>query len=350
MKLTVRELAERLGCPYEGDGAVEIGGCSSLERAAAGDLVFLAPAQPKLRPLLEATAAGAAILPPGELFDRLPVIRSENPHLAFIRAVEIFHRPYRPAPGIHPTAAVSATAKIAAGVSIGALSVVGDGAEVGPGTVIFPLVSIYPRVKVGANCILHSGVVVREEVLIGDHVILHNGVSIGADGYGYLRGPEGTHVKIPQVGTVVIEDDVEIGANSAVDRAALGETVIRKGAKIDDLVMVAHSVEVGENALLVAQVGIGGSSKIGRGAILSGQAGVPDHIDIGDGAVVAAKTGITNDIPAGGFVSGSPHLDIRVWRKFWAAAPELYGLLKDFKRLRARVEELEAELARLKKT
>ncbi|MBM3294597.1 MAG: UDP-3-O-(3-hydroxymyristoyl)glucosamine N-acyltransferase [Candidatus Aminicenantes bacterium] len=354
MKLTVRELAKRLGCPYEGDGELEISGCSSLEggRAGAGDLVFLAPSQTasqaRLRPLLEATAAGAAILPPGEAFDRLPVIRSENPHLAFIRAVEIFHRPFRPAPGVHPTAAVSPTAKLAPGVSIGALSVVGDEAEIGPGTVIFPLVSIYPRVRIGADCLLHSGVVVREDVRIGDRVVLHNGVSVGADGYGYLRGPDGGHLKIPQVGTVVIEDDVEIGANSAVDRAALGETVIRKGAKIDDLVMVAHNVEVGENALLVAQVGIGGSSKIGRGAILGGQVGVPDHIDIGEGAIAAAKSGITNDIPAGGFVSGSPHLDVRVWRKFWAAAPQLYGLLKEFKRLRARVEELEAELARLK--
>jgi UDP-3-O-[3-hydroxymyristoyl] glucosamine N-acyltransferase len=344
MKLTVRELAARLGLPFEGDGTVEIDGCSSLERAEAGDLVFLAPGQPKLRPLLEATGAGAAILPPGEAFDRLPVIRAENPHLAFIRSVEVYHRPYRPTPGVHPTAAVSPTAKVAAGASVGALSVVGDGAEIGPGTVIFPLVSVYPRVKVGADCVFHSGVVVREDVRVGDRVILHNGVSVGADGYGYLRGPEGTHLKIPQVGTVVIEDDVEVGANSTIDRAALGETVIRKGAKIDNLVMVAHNVEVGENALLIAQVGIGGSSKIGRGAILSGQVGVPDHIDIGDGAVAAAKTGITNDIPAGGFVSGSPHLDIKVWRKFWAAAPQLYDLLKEFKRLKAKVAELEARL------
>jgi UDP-3-O-[3-hydroxymyristoyl] glucosamine N-acyltransferase len=347
MKLTVRELAGRLGCAFEGDGGVVITGCSSLERAEAGDLVFLA--QAKFRKQLEATRAAAAILPPGESFDRLPVIRAENPHLAFVKAVEVFHEPYRPSAGIHPTAVVAAGAKLAPGVSVGALSVVGEGAEIGPGTVIFPLVSIYPRVRIGTDCVLHSGVVVREDVRIGDRVILHNGVSIGADGFGYLPGPDGKKIKIPQVGTVVIEDDVEIGANSAVDRAALGATVIRRGVKIDDLVMVGHNVEVGENAVLIAQVGIGGSSKIGRGAVLSGQAGIPDHIEVGDGAIVAAKTGVTNDIPAGGFVSGSPHLDIRVWRKFWAAAPELYDLLKDVKRLKARLDELETELARLKK-
>jgi UDP-3-O-[3-hydroxymyristoyl] glucosamine N-acyltransferase len=348
MKLTVGELAEKLGAVYEGDGRVEITGCSSLERAGANDLVFLA--QPKLRPKLEASRGAAVILAPGEAFDRIPVIRAENPHLAFVRAVEIFHAPDRPEPGIHPTAAVSPTAKIAASASIGALCVVGDRVEIGPDTAVFPLVSIYPRVRIGAACVLHSGVVVREDVRIGDRVILHNGVSIGADGFGYLRGPGGAYVKIPQVGTVVIEDDVEIGAHSAVDRAALGETVIRCGAKIDDLVMVAHNVEVGENALLVAQVGIGGSSKIGRGAILSGQVGVPDHIEVGDGAIIAAKTGVTNNIPAGAFISGSPHLDVRVWRKFWAAAPRLYDLLKDVKRLTARIEELEAELARLKQS
>jgi len=346
MKMTVRELAERLGCPSEGDGAAEIAACASLERAGAGDLSFMA--QAKFRKQLEATCAAAVILPPGEAFDRLPVIRAENSHLAFVRAVEIFHKPYRPAAGIHPTAVVAPTAKIGSGAAVGALSVVGDGVEIGPDTVVFPLVSIYPRVRIGASCVLHSGVVVREDVRIGDRVFLHNGVSIGADGFGYLHGPEGTHLKIPQVGTVVIEDDVEIGANATIDRAALGETVIRRGVKIDDLVMVAHNVEVGENALLIAQVGIGGSSKIGRGAILSGQVGVPDHIEIGEGAIAAAKTGITNDIPAGGFVSGSPHLDIRVWRKFWAAAPRLYDLLKDVKRLAARVADLESELARRK--
>ena len=157
------------------------------------------------------------------------------------------------------------------------------------------------------------------------------------------RGRTGYTQKIPQVGTVVIEDDVEIGANSTVDRAALGATILHHGTKIDNLVTVAHNVEVGENSILVAQVGIGGSSKIGRNAILSGQVGVPDHINIGDNVIIAAKSGITKNVPDGEMVAGVPHLNIRDWRKFWAVAPQLYDFFKDFKKLKARVEELEAE-------
>ena len=347
MKITVRQLADRLGLALEGDASVEITGVSSLDKAGPGDLVFYA--QAKWRPQLEGTRAAAGILPVDESCDRVPlraVLRAENPHLAFIRAIDLIVPTRRPTPGIHPTACVSPTARLAGDVSVGAMSFIGDGADIGTGTVIFPLVSVYAGVRVGAACRLHSGVSLREDVRLGDRVILHNGVQIGGDGFGYIKGPDGTHVKIPQIGTVVIEDDVEIGANSTVDRAALGTTVIRRGTKIDNLVMVAHNVEVGENAILVAQVGIGGSSKIGRDTILSGQVGIPDHIEVGDGVIVAAKTGVTKNIPAGQIVAGIPHLDIRDWRKLWAVAPQLYDIVKDFKKLKARVAELEAELAR----
>ena len=341
MRLTVKELAERLGCAYEGDGGTVIARVAALDKAVTGrgDLVFMAG--PKFRPLLEATAAAAAILAPGEAFERLPVLRAANPQLAFVRATEIFHPAVRPSPGVHPTASIAPTARLGRNVSVGAGSVVGEGADIGDGTVVHPLVSIYPRAKIGADCILHSHVSLREGVKLGDRVILHNGVVIGGDGYGYIKGDDGRYVKIPQIGTVVIEDDVEIGANSAVDRAALGETVIRRGTKIDNLVTVAHNVEIGENVLLVAQAGVAGSSKVGRNSILSGQVGVPDHIEIGENVIIAAKTGVTNNIPSGSFVSGSPHLDVRIWRKFWACAPQLYDLIKDVKKLRARVEVLE---------
>jgi UDP-3-O-[3-hydroxymyristoyl] glucosamine N-acyltransferase len=341
MKLTVRELASRLNCPYEGDGGTVLTGVAALDAAVAGrgDLVFMATS--KFRSSLEKSAAAAVILPPGEPFDRLPVLRSDNPQLAFVRATEIFNPPALPAPGVHPTAVVAPSALLGARVSIGAHCVVGEGVEIGPGTVVFPLVSIYPNGKIGANCILHSHVSLRESVQLGDRVILHNGVVIGGDGYGYLKGEDGRHIKIPQIGTVVIEDDVEIGANSTVDRAALGITVVRKGTKIDNLVTVAHNVEIGENVLLIAQSGIAGSSKVGKNTIVSGQVGIPDHIDVGENVIIAAKTGVTNDIPSGSFVSGSPHLDVRVWRKFWAVAPQLYDLVKEFKRLKARIEELE---------
>lgn len=344
MKLTVKELAERLSCLFEGDGTVVITGVAELDKAGQGDLVFCA--KPKFMPSLETTNASAVILPPGLKFDRIPVLRAEDQHLAFVRATEIFHRPYRPEPGIHPAAVIAASAKLGKDVSIGAFSVVGDEAEIGEGTVLFPHVTVYPRVKIGAATVVHSNTALREGVRIGSRVIIHNGVVIGADGFGYIKGQDGAHIKIPQIGTVVIEDDVEIGANTTIDRAALGETIIRRGAKIDDLVMVAHNVEVGENAILIAQVGIAGSSTVGRNTILSGQVGIADHIDVGDNVIVAAKSGVTGDIPSGAFVSGSPHLDIRDWRKFWVLAPHLYDIVKDFKKLKARFEELEKSTKR----
>jgi UDP-3-O-[3-hydroxymyristoyl] glucosamine N-acyltransferase len=340
-ELTVQELAERLGCAFEGDGQVRIRGVASLERAGAGDLVFLV--SPKLKPKLLASGASAAIIPEGESggFGRIPVIKAANPHLCFSRAIGLFYKSLSPAPGVHPTAFVAASARIGEGASVGAMASVGEEVEIGPRAVIHPLASIYPGAEIGEESVVHSHVSIREGVIIGKRVTIHNGCVIGADGFGYVKGPDGRQVKVPQVGGVIIEDDVEIGANTAIDRAALDMTIIRKGVKIDDLVMVGHNVEVGENAILIAQVGISGSSRVGRDAILSGQVGITDHVSIGDGAIAAAKSGVTKDVPAGTIVSGSPHLDIQEWRKFWAAAPRLYDLIKEFKRLKTRVEELE---------
>jgi UDP-3-O-[3-hydroxymyristoyl] glucosamine N-acyltransferase len=229
-------------------------------------------------------------------------------------------------------------------VSIGAFSVIGDRVRIGEGTVIFPLVCVYPGAVIGERTVIHSQVSIREDVRIGRRVIIHNGPVIGADGFGYIRLADGSYKKIPQKGTVVIEDDVEVGANAAIDRAALGETLIRRGAKIDNLVQVAHNVEVGENAVLAGLTGLAGSVRIGRGALLGGQVGVADHVRVGDNVIAAAKSGITKDVPAGAFVSGSPHLDVRDWRKVWVLLPQLYGFIKDVKRLKSRVEELEKRL------
>lgn len=338
-RLSVEEIARLLGYPFEGNGKIEVRGVSSLERAEEGDLVFLA--SPKYRKLLEQSKASAAIIPIGEKYDRIPVIKAENPQLAFIKVVEIFHKPLRPEPGIHPAAVVSQSAKIGRDVSIGAFVFVGDEVEIGEKTVIFPLVAIYPKAKIGSQTVIHSHVSIREGVRIGSRVIVHNGVVIGSDGFGYLQDKDGSHIKIPQVGTVVVEDDVEIGANTTIDRAALGETIIRKGVKIDNLVQVAHNVEIGENSILAAQVGIGGSTKIGKDVIMGGQVGVADHLVIGDKAILAAKTGVTNDIAAGAIVAGYPHQDIKSWRKTRALLPQLYELVKDIKRLKKKVEDLE---------
>jgi UDP-3-O-[3-hydroxymyristoyl] glucosamine N-acyltransferase len=336
---TVAELARLLGCRFEGDGTKLVTGVAGLETAEAGDLVFLAA--PKFRGLLEKSRAGAAIIRPDDDFRGIPVIFSDDPQRAFIRAVELFFQPYRPEPGVHPTASVSPSARVGKDVAIGALTVIEADVEIGDGTVIFPLVSIYPRARIGDHCTVHSHVSIREDVRIGSRVILHCGVVIGSDGFGYLKGGDGAHKKIPQKGTVLIEDDVEIGANTAIDRAALGQTVIRRGAKIDNLVQVAHNVEVGENAILAGQVGIAGSSRVGKNTVLAGQVGVADHLNIGDNVIAIAQTGIARDVPAGAVVAGTPELDVRDWRRASLLLPQLSSLAKELKRLKARVEDLE---------
>lgn len=331
-----------LGCRFEGDGEVRIADVSNLEKAGEGDLVFLG--QARLRKKLEETRASAAIIPPGETFRRIPVLIAENPQLAFVKAVEIFFKPYRLEPGVHPSAQVAPTARLGKNVAVGALSFIGDEVEVGEGAVIFPLVSIYPRVKIGEKAVIHSHVSIREGVRIGNRVILHNGAVVGSDGFGYIKLEDGSYRKIAQKGTVVIEDDVEIGANTAVDRAALGETIIRRGAKIDNLVQVAHNVELGENTVLAGQVGIAGSSRVGKNVVMGGQVGVADHVNIGDDAIIAAQSGVHKDIPPAAIVAGSPPLDINEWRKMCVILPQLYDFIKDMKRLKAKVEELEKSL------
>ena len=342
LTLTVRELAERLGCRFEGEGNVRIQYVSSLERAGEGDLVFIA--QAKFRKALEESKASAAIIPPDETFRRIPVLISENPQLAFVKAVEIFYKPYTLEPGIHPSAVISSTARLAKDVAVGALSFIGDEVEIGEGAIIFPLVSIYPLVKIGAKTVIHSHVSIREGVRIGNRVIIHNGAVIGSDGFGYIKQEDGTYRKIPQKGTVIIEDDVEIGANTAIDRAALGETVIHKGAKIDNLVQVAHNVEIGENAILAGQTGIAGSTRIGKNVVMGGQVGVADHVHVAENVIIAAQSGVTKNVSAGSFVAGTPHLDIHDWRKVWALLPQLYDFIKEMKKLKGRVEELENKL------
>jgi len=332
-------LAKKLGCPYQGKGTTKISGVSSLKEAQKGDLVFLA--HRKFRSQLDETKASAAIIPADESFRRIPVIKSDNPQLSFIRAVEYFFQPHKPSPGIHSQAFVSPTAKLGKDVSIGAFAFIGEDVEIGPRTVIFPLVALYPRTKVGCDCMIHSHVSVREDTVIGNSVIIHNGAVIGSDGFGYVQDKNKPHVKIPQKGIVVIQDNVEIGANTTIDRASLGKTVIGRGTKIDNLVQIAHNVETGSDVILVAQSGIAGSSKLGKRVIAGGQVGIADHVEIGDNVIMAAKSGVTKSIPANTMVAGIPHLDIRDWRKAWAAIPQLYDLLKEIKTLKKKIEMLE---------
>lgn len=344
--MKLREIAERLGCRLEGDGEVEIGGVAGIEDAGPGDLTFLA--NPRYTHALHATRAAAVILggdaPPAPC----AMLRSENPYLVFGRAVGLLSPPPSVEPGVHRLAAVDGSARLGDGVSIGPFVAVGAGVTIGARTVVLPHVTIGPGATIGAECRLHAHVSIRERVVLGDRVVVQDGAVVGADGFGFAKRPDGSYEKIPQPGLVVVEDDVEIGANTTIDRPAVGETRVRAGAKIDNLVQVAHGVRVGRNALLCAQVGIAGSSTIGDRVVLAGQVGVAGHLEVGDGVVATAQTGIPNSVEANTLISGYPAIPNRDWLKASAVFKRLPELRKAVADLEARLEALEKQLASTK--
>ena len=335
--MKLRELAGQLGCELLGDGEVEIRGVAGLEQAGPGDLSFLA--NPKYAPLLASTAASAVIVARGQ-DAALPRLVAESPYLAFARAISLLKPPAQPAAGVHPSAQVHPSAVLGAGVHVGALAVVGARVQVGARSVLHPHVVLYDDVRIGEDCLLHSGVQVREGCRLGSRVVVQNGAVIGADGFGFAKDGEGRYQKFPQVGIVVIEDDVEIGALTAVDRAALGETRIGRGSKLDNLVQVGHSVTIGRDSVLCGQVGIAGSSKVGNRVTLAGQVGVAGHLEIGDGVIVTAQSGVPGNVEPGTILSGSPAFANRGWLKSSAVFTRLPELQKRVRELERRLESL----------
>jgi UDP-3-O-[3-hydroxymyristoyl] glucosamine N-acyltransferase len=342
--VTLSELAKRLDCRLEGDGALDITGVAGLEQAKPGDLTFFSNA--KYAAALAATRASAVIASDDVPRPSCAVLRSPHPYLAFAKAVEILAPQVRPGPGVHPLASIADGVTLGDGVSIGPFVAVAEGASIGARTIVYPHVTIGRGAVIGDDCVVHARASIREQVRIGRRVILQDGVVVGSDGYGFARRPDGTHHKIPQTGGVVIEDDVEIGANSTIDRPAVGETRIGAGAKLDNLVHIAHGVQIGRDVLLAAQVGIAGSTVVEDGVIMGGQAGVVGHITIGRGAVLAAQSGVTNSVDAGTFVTGYPAIPNREWLKASTVFKKLPELRKTVADLERRIEELEAALAR----
>jgi UDP-3-O-[3-hydroxymyristoyl] glucosamine N-acyltransferase len=323
MKLT--QIAEKLGARLEpSDAEAEITGVAGIEEAAAGQITFIANA--KYAGAAKTTDASAIIVDEKFPFPGKPVLRTRNPQFAYARAVDLFFRaPNYPA-GVHPTAVIDSSAKVGPNASIGPYVVIESGVEIGPNCTLVAHVTIYRHVRIGAGFFAHSHVSIRENCEIGDNVLLHNGVVIGSDGFGFAKDDQERWYKIQQTGKVVIEDDVEIQANSCVDRASLGETRIRRGTKIDNLVQVGHNCLVEENSLLCAQVGLAGSTEIGKNVILAGQVGVAGHCKIGDGAIATAQTGIPNDVTPGTIVSGYPAIENKQWLRsvaVFARLPEL---------------------------
>jgi UDP-3-O-[3-hydroxymyristoyl] glucosamine N-acyltransferase len=309
-----------------GSPETEITGLNGIEQAGPGDLTFVA--NPKYAPAARTTKASAVIV--GEDFPSISVamLRAKDPYLAFARALELFHKPLQYAPGIHPTAVVHASARIGANAHIGPYVVICENVEIGANAVLLAHVVLYRGVKIGENFFAHAHSVVRENCRIGNNVLLQNGVIIGADGFGFAKTPEGRWHKIPQPAPVVIEDDVEVQANSCIDRASVGETRIGRGVKVDNLVQVGHGSQVGEDALLCAQVGLGGSTEIGNKVILTGQVGVVGHCKVGDNAIVTPQSGVANNISAGALVSGAPAVDHKLWLKYSAILPRLPEIVR----------------------
>ena len=337
MKLS--ELAARLECTVEGDGDIDIKRVAAIEDAGPGELTFFA--NPKYADALRRTLASAVIAAPAVSGIPCAVLRTPDPYVTFARALGLFADAWRPPAGVHRLALVEPGAVIAADASIGPFVVVSGGARIGARTILYPHVSVGRDAQIGADCVIHAHVSIRERVTLGDRVVLQDGVVIGADGYGFARRRDGTHEKIPQIGGVVIEDDVEIGANTTVDRPAVGETRIGAGSKIDNLVQIAHGVQVGRNVLLAAQVGVAGSSVIEDQVTLAGQVGVAGHLTVGKGTIATAQTGIPNSVDPGSFISGYPAIPNRDWLKssvVFRKLPELRRLLADLER---RIAELE---------
>lgn len=332
--MRLSELAVRLDCELHGDGEVEITRVAPIESAEAGDLTFVA--NPRYLKFLPACRASAVILAPDAPATPLPSLRTGDPYLAFSRAVEHFHVPLAWPAAIHPTAQIAATARIGDGASIGAYAVVGERCRIGAGARLAAHVVIYDDVTIGARFTAHAHATVRERVRIGDDVVLHAGAVIGSDGFGYAPADGGIK-RLLQGGDVVLEDEVEVGANSTVDRAMVGSTVLRRGVKLDNLVMIAHGCEIGAHSMLAAQVGLSGTTRIGQWVRLGGQVGSAGHLTIGDGAQVAAQSGVANSVPAGATVGGYPAVEIGLWRRAVAATARLPELLRRVRRLERRL-------------
>jgi len=331
--VTLSQLSDQIGEKYYGDGSLGINGVAGISEAKEGDITFAV--KPKYIRMLKISRASAVIISPDVKASevKIPYIISNNPYYTFARILEFFYPKVEQPHAIHPSSFIAKTARVGKGVNIYPNVYIGDGAEIGDGAVIYPGCFVGENAKVGNNTWLYSNVTVRENCLIGSNCIIHSGTVIGADGYGFTRHGA-TFVKIPQVGNVVIEDEVEIGANVTCDRAAMGSTKIGFGTKIDNLVHVAHNVQVGRNVLIVAQVGISGSVDIGDNVTIAGQSGIVGHLSIGEGSVIGARSVVTNDVKPKSFISGFPARPHNEEMKIKAAMKKLPSIVKTVNELR----------------
>jgi len=335
MELSLAEITNFVQGSLEGDGSVKIRGVAKIEEAGSGEITFIS--NPKYAKFIDSTDASAVLVRKDFPETKKSIIRTENPYISFLKILNMFNPPRLIIPqGIHHTAVIEDSATLGNKSHIGVLVYIGAKSRIGNNVTLYPGVVIGPEVEIGDNTLIYANVVVRENVKIGNNVIVHSGTVIGSDGFGFAReGQE--YLKIPQVGTVVIEDDVEIGANCSIDRATLGQTVIRKGAKLDNLIQIAHNVEVGENTVIAAQTGISGSTKIGKNNIVGGQVGFVGHIDTGENVTIGAQSGVSKSLAANTVHFGYPARPIMQAKREEAALRKLPDLLK-------RISDLEEKL------
>ena len=339
MKKTLREIADWLEGNVLGDTDIFITGVTGIDEAGPHDLTFAVP--PHLEKALQSKAAAVIVPATVESFAK-PAIRVANPRLAFTRLLSLFNPPPQAEPGVHPTAVVGRNVSLGHGVAIMAQVFVGDDVVIGDGTIVFPQVYLGSGTVIGRDCLIHPQVTLRERTVLGNRVIVQSGAVLGGDGFGYVT-VEGEHLKVPQVGNVVIEDDVEIGSNTAIDRATTGSTIVRRGTKIDNLVHLAHNDIIGEHCFIVAQTGISGSVTVGDRVTLAGQTGTAGHIKIGANSVFIGRAGITKDTPANYFGAGTPARPHQEWLREQIALHKLPETMKKIRNMEKRLGELETK-------
>ena len=341
MTKTLKDIAKFIEGELVGDGSVKINGINAIDQARPGELSFILDI--KYEDLIDKTGASGVIIP--KAFNNSyakPVIKVDSPSAKFSKIIEFILPDRIPHPkGIHPTAIISPGAKVGTNVALGPYVLVEQGASIGDNTIIYPFCYIGKNSQIGNSCIIYPNVIIREEVVIGNRVIVHPGSVVGSDGFGYDTQRDGTHIKIPQLGVVVIEDDVEIGSCVTIDRARFSKTVIGKGSKIDNLVQIAHNVIIGPNCIIAAQSGISGSSQLGRNVVFGGQVGVVDHVKIGDFVAAGAKTGISKSFPANTVLFGYPAKPVDKARELIACMGLLPKLYERVRALEAKIEKLE---------
>jgi len=339
---TLGQIAERLGCELNGAADAQITGVSTLEKAGPREISFLA--NPKYAAKVKDTRAAAVIASERLNNIRAATLISKNPYLDFARALGLFYQAPKPQVGIHPTAIIASSATIGQNASIVAYVIVGESARIGANTVLYPHVVIYDGCEIGDDFTAHSHVSVREFSVIGNRVILHNGVVIGGDGFGFAKDADGRQHKIPQTGRAVLEDDVEVQTLTSIDRATVGETRVKRGAKIDSLCQIGHSCVIGEDNIICGQTGLAGSTTLEENVIMAGQTGSAGHLTIHKDAIVWAQSGLNRDVPAGTIVSGYPAFDANDWLRSSAAYVKLPELVKAVRTFERKIAELEARV------